>query len=177
MHIYRMTRAMEAYGVQITADQALEFQARYAEQQRIVVDPQMEELLNFAVQTGIRLGIITNGPAEHQARKVRQLRMDRWVDEQNVFISGKLGIAKPDIRIFCHVEKIMQIVPEQTCYIGDSYANDIIGAKNAGWLAIWVDRRNQPLPENAMYTPDDVVKADRTPLDAVKSMLSSLENV
>ncbi|ANF95619.1 HAD family hydrolase [Paenibacillus bovis] len=175
MHVYRITRAMEDMNIRISVEQARAFQDSYADQQqRLVLDPQMEELLDFAVQAGIRLGIITNGPAEHQARKVQQLRMNRWVDEQNVFISGKLGVAKPDTRIFRHVEQSMQIVPEQSCYIGDSYANDIIGAKKAGWLAIWINRRNQPMPDNTPYVPDDIVKKGRTPLDALKELYTIL---
>ena len=178
MHVYRITRAMEDMGVHISVEQARAFQNSYADQQqRIIIHPQMQELLDFAVESGIRLGIITNGPAEHQASKVRQLRMNRWVDEQNVFISGKLGVAKPDIRIFRHVEESMQITPEQSCYIGDSYANDIIGAKGAGWKAIWINRRNQSLPDNAQYVPDKVVEADLTPLDASKSIWAASGHV
>ncbi|WP_458120110.1 HAD family hydrolase [Paenibacillus sp. Z6-24] len=175
MHVYRMTRAMEDCGMRITAEQALAFQERYAEQQqRIVVDPQMEELLDFAIRIGIRLGIITNGPAEHQASKVRQLRMNRWVEEQNVFISGQLGIAKPDTGLFRHVEQSMNIRPEESYYIGDSYANDIVGAKRAGWQSIWMNPRQHQIPEQAEYRPDYVADGEHPPLEILRAIWSTI---
>ena len=36
------------------------------------------------------------------------------------------------------VENEMGHDPEDSYYIGDSYRNDVVGAKMAGWNAIWV---------------------------------------
>jgi putative hydrolase of the HAD superfamily len=99
MHIYRISKAFESLGIEISRKDACSFQSYYQEnQEKIVLHPQMKELLDFAVSLGVNLGIITNGPAEHQAKKVNQLSLKDWIDENNIFISGKLGISKPERR-------------------------------------------------------------------------------
>ena len=49
----------------------------------------------------------------------------------------------------------------QTCALpifGDAYAIDVVGAKCAGWRAIWLNRRENTIPEDAVYFPDYEVK-------------------
>ncbi|MEW4371823.1 HAD family hydrolase [Paenibacillus kandeliae] len=173
MHIYRITHAFADLGVEVPEEEAIRFQNCYADnQQRLRVDPRMEEVLNFARDQGIRIGIITNGPAEHQADKVRQLRMERWVQPQDVFISGKLGIAKPHVGIFRAVEQGMHIEASDTYYLGDSYANDVVGAKQAGWYSIWINRHQLTLPDDVEFQPDYVVNKGESVLDVVKGILA-----
>jgi len=174
MHIYRITHAFADFGIEVSQQQALEFQHRYAfYQQHIEVHPLMKELLDYGQQQGWRMGIITNGPAEHQASKVKQLRMDRWIAPEDTFISGKLGISKPDTAIFRYVEQHMNIAPADTCYLGDSYLNDIVGAKKAGWRCIWINRRQIVLPDHVEYLPDANLDKTQHPLDAVKAMIAN----
>ncbi|WP_411348037.1 HAD family hydrolase [Paenibacillus sp. WLX2291] len=171
MHIYRITHAFADLGIDIPEEEAISFQQCYADnQQRLRVDPRMEEALNFARDQGLRIGIITNGPAQHQADKVRQLRMERWVQPQDVFISGKVGIAKPDPGIFRAVEQGMHIQPSDTYYLGDSYTNDVVGAKQSGWYSIWINRHQQTIPSDAEFQPDYVVDKDDSVLDVVKAI-------
>ena len=50
--------------------------------------------------------------------------------------SSAVGISKPDERIF-------HMVCESGLYVGDSYENDVIGAKKAGWDVIWLNKYGQ----------------------------------
>ncbi|MEQ9763329.1 HAD family hydrolase [Streptococcus jiangjianxini] len=43
--------------------------------------------------------------------------------------------------------------PKECLYIGDSFDNDVVGAKSAGWHVIWFNRRNKPLA-SSQYFPD-----------------------
>ena len=55
-----------------------------------------------------------------------------------VIDSGRFGIAKPDPRIFAHaLERLDARTPRVATHVGDSYAADVVGARNAGWQAIW----------------------------------------
>ncbi len=81
------------------------------------------------------MGIITNGPKEHQQHKINDLQINDWIPTEHTFISGKVGIEKPDKKIFKLVEEQIGIKGAETYYIGDSFENDVIGSKKC-WLEI-----------------------------------------
>ena len=56
------------------------------------------------------------------------------------FISAELGWEKPDCAIFRHVAEALQYPPHTLLSIGDDHANDVEGARKAGWEAALVDR-------------------------------------
>ena len=88
-----------------------------------------------------------NGSRKSQGRKLEVLQLERWFDDENVFISGEVGYHKPDVRVFQHVQEKMAIQCEDAWYIGDTYENDIVGAHQAGWHSIWLNHRNRPCPD------------------------------
>jgi len=99
------------------------------------------------------LTMITNGP-----RDLQQLKIDRldFKDHfQEIIISGELRIHKPSIKIFNENTKRTGIPPAETVYIGNDYYKDIVGAHNAGWKTVWVNRNNEA-PEEV--TPDWTIK-------------------
>jgi len=94
------------------------------------------------------LGLITNGPADIQRAKVERLELPKRVDY--VLISGELGIAKPDPQIFHHALGLAQVGAEEFLFVGDSPETDILGAKEAGVWAAWINRNNIPPPEGLL---------------------------
>lgn len=142
--VYRIRKAMQDYGIDLSFEEALSFQREYAKQQGLIsVSKELIEVLDYLKHEQVPMGIITNGPKEHQLKKLKALDIKKWFDDKNVFISGEIGYAKPDIAIFDYVEKHMHIDKETTIFIGDSYENDIVGANHAGWKTIWINRRNK----------------------------------
>jgi HAD superfamily hydrolase (TIGR01549 family) len=57
-----------------------------------------------------------------------------------VIDSGRVGIEKPDRRIFDHALEVLG-ASRPGIHIGDSWPADIAGALGAGWRAIWFGRR------------------------------------
>ena len=106
----------------------------------------------------VTLGIVTNGPAQHQWDKVNALGVTEWIPVGHVFISGALGVAKPDKRIFSRAAERMGILPQEICYVGDSFENDIVGAKAAGWNAVWYNHRGHQAAGDVK--PDAVVRSE-----------------
>ena len=53
--------------------------------------------------------------------------------------SGLVGYEKPDVRIFQEALQRMSARPEQSLYVGDVYAIDYCGARNAGMHALLLD--------------------------------------
>ncbi|PKG22974.1 HAD family hydrolase [Niallia nealsonii] len=172
MHIYRISKAFESLGIQIKREDAFLFQSIYeSNQKKIVLHPEMKEVLHFAKCLGINMGVITNGPTSHQESKIAQLLLTNWIKEENIFISGKVGISKPSQKIFSYVQEKMGIIPENSYYIGDSYMNDVVGAKKAGWKSIWVNRRNHPISNEMEYNPDYIMDAFNSPTSILKKIL------
>ncbi|MFV0557695.1 MAG: HAD family hydrolase [Enterococcus sp.] len=131
----------------LTADTALQFQAIYeAELDAITMHDEVRKTLDFLKEQKIPLGIITNGPTDHQTKKVIQLQLHDWVAEKNILISQATGFQKPDPEIFQLAEKSFNFTAEETLYVGDSFENDVIGAKSRNWHALWFNHRHRSLP-------------------------------
>lgn len=154
----RITAACNEFGIPINEKKALAFHEMYvAEQQKITLFPEMEELLEKLAGQGRQLGVLTNGEEGHQAMKIKQLEIGRWIPEMSIFISGSYGHAKPKREIFEIVEQRLGLDKANTVYIGDSFEKDIVGAKQAGWQAIWMNHRKRNLPADTAFKPDKEV--------------------
>lgn len=82
MYIYRMQKAFEEFGIRITDQEALDFQKIYADRQHhIHMSPLMQDILAFCSGRAA-LGIITNGPSQHQWDKVRSLQAEKWIPHE-----------------------------------------------------------------------------------------------
>ncbi|MBF0779887.1 MULTISPECIES: HAD family hydrolase [unclassified Granulicatella] len=153
MHIYRLKQALLDYDYIISNELALAIQDDYATQQgNLHLDEHIIHLLNLCQQHNIPLGIISNGPSEHQWKKVHQLQLTRWIDPNHIIISQDVNVMKPDKQIFSILEQKMHLNKQHTYYIGDSYQNDIIGAKSAEWKAIWLNPYHKHITGH--HTPD-----------------------
>jgi len=173
MYIYRLKKAMEDFGVIISDDVALEFQDIYVRNQKeIYISEQMKSILDYCKSNDVKMGIISNGPSSHQRRKIAWLGVGEWVSEEYIFISADLDVSKPDIQIFNIVLERMGLAAETTYYVGDSYRNDIIGAKNAGWNAIWLDRRGNT-SDKEDYQPDYCVKDEMELEQVIRGIVES----
>ncbi|KAB8127477.1 HAD family hydrolase [Gracilibacillus oryzae] len=168
--IGRITKAFEDFGIQIDEEEAVRFDQEYKEEQRkISLFPEIKQLLTELKQQGKQLAILTNGEESHQALKIAQLQLDKWIRKDHIFISGTHGIAKPKREIFDIVAAEINSIPEQTVYIGDSFEKDVVGAKQAGWQAIWMNHRNRSIPANSPYKPDEEFHHAKELLDFFQS--------
>ncbi|WP_068787099.1 HAD family hydrolase [Paenibacillus phocaensis] len=156
MRTERFIRSLGEFGLPLSAEQAAAVQAAYLSRQfDIHPFPGALELIGELQARDVVVGIITNGPPDHQWRKIRALGVDRRIPAERVFISGAIGLTKPDIRLFHLIAEKLGKAPEQCCYIGDSWRNDVVGAAGAGWQTIWFNHRGvRPESEGSLpYTP------------------------
>ena len=141
MYIYRIKNAMQDFGASITDQEALDFQESYLwHQHHLSFSPGMKEALDFCLEQGWFLGAITNGLSGHQREKYDALQLERWIAPEHFLASGDVGVNKPDPEIFHIALRRWKLLPKQTFFVGDSYQNDIAGAKHAGWNTIWLDK-------------------------------------
>ncbi|HEM5944031.1 TPA: HAD family hydrolase [Streptococcus suis] len=158
-HIYRMKHALADFGYQVSDATALAIQIDYDYfQGQIELSPVFPEIFSWCQAQGVAMGIITNGPYRHQLRKIRTMGLVNWFELEHVLISGQVGITKPNPAIFQLMEERLGMSGEDICYLGDSFENDVVGAKAANWKAIWFNHRKRVEPI-APYQADKVVTA------------------
>ncbi|MGT2910478.1 HAD family hydrolase [Streptococcus cameli] len=144
MHLYRMKTALADFGYTVSDEEALSIQDQYASyQEQLVLVDGAKAVFDWCQQAGIDLGIITNGPHLHQLNKVKSLQVEEWIASDKIIISGEVGMTKPNPAIFQLLEERLGMASEEICYVGDSFENDIVGAKGAGWQAVWLNHRHR----------------------------------
>ena len=95
------------------------------------------ERLRALRAAGWKLAVVTNGGADVQAGKMDHLGLLPLLDA--CCISGKLGIRKPDPRIFEIAAARCGESLADAWMVGDGEA-DIVGAHHAGVASIWLHR-------------------------------------
>lgn len=87
---------------------------------------------------GLRLAILTNGPADGQRRKLAATGLGDAVD--HVAIGEEAGVSKPHPQAYLRVCAQLGIAPAECLMVGDSLALDYEGALAAGLQALLLDR-------------------------------------
>lgn len=88
--------------------------------------------------TSCRLGIISNGRASEQRRKLASTGIDQRFEQ--VIISEDCECAKPNPQIFHRACELVQVSPADAVYVGDQYELDACAARSAGLRGVWLDR-------------------------------------
>jgi putative hydrolase of the HAD superfamily len=94
---------------------------------------------------GVRTAVVSNSEG-----RLAELLAEIGIADafEHVIDSGRLGIEKPDPRIFAHALALLGVGPAtRGVHIGDSWSADVGGALAAGWRAIWYGRRAQPVDD------------------------------
>ena len=142
--ILRICYSMEDLGLPVSRQEAAAFQDQYLENlSRVQLSDTLVTLMEECTRAGVKMGILTNGPYEHQLKKVYRLGMDRYVAPEHVIISEEAGYAKPSIEIFQIAQQRLSASGEEIWMVGDSLVNDIQGAMAAGWHTLWFSRHGQ----------------------------------
>ena len=87
------------------------------------------------LQPKYKMHIITNGFEEVQHRKLRNSNLLPFFDE--IITSEKVGVKKPNPKIFEYALDITGANNTESVMIGDNFEADILGAKNMGMQVIF----------------------------------------
>lgn len=88
---------------------------------------------------GVRIAALSNSEG-HLAELLAEIGLAPLFDA--IIDSGRVGVAKPDPRIFAHALEVLAVKPDVIVHVGDSWAADVEGALAAGWNAIWYRSRS-----------------------------------
>ena len=108
-----------------------------------VLYPDCRETLEGLRERGYRLGVLSNFDS-----RLYDVLANLGIEAlfEQVFISWRIGVAKPDPLIFRAALKAMGIAPCRSLHVGDSAAEDIEGALNVGMHAVLLDRSGSQHP-------------------------------
>jgi len=100
------------------------------------------------------VGVVSNGLPDVQYRKLEAMGLGEVFS--CIVLSEEIGIRKPDPGIFHHAASLLRMQPSECLYVGDSYASDVVGSKNSGMLACWLNRE-QSVTTNERTKADFVI--------------------
>jgi putative hydrolase of the HAD superfamily len=105
--------------------------------------PRASRLALAALRNGWRLGIVTNGLPDLQARKVEALGLRFLVD--SVVYANELGggRGKPEREPFLVAAQRLNVAPSRAIFVGDDARCDVFGAGQAGMKTIHVTRHGR----------------------------------
>jgi putative hydrolase of the HAD superfamily len=106
-----------------------------------------------ALRPRYRLGLLSNG-----SRLPETVGLGGYFE--TVVFAQDHRVAKPEKGIFEIVERELAMTPDGCVLVGDHPDNDVVGAKRAGWRAVWLDREgggDYVPPPGSGEQPDAVV--------------------
>jgi putative hydrolase of the HAD superfamily len=92
-------------------------------------------MLDTLKNASLHLGMITNGKGQFQMDNIEALGIRDYFD--TIFISEWEGMKKPDGEIFRKALQQVNVLPEESIFVGYHPENDISAAKREGMLAVW----------------------------------------
>ena len=160
---YRLTHSLTDLGYfPITMEESCQFQLCYEQElDAITLHPEVESTLSYLSKLPIKLGIITNGPTDHQ----------QWIKPEHMIISQATGYQKPELEIYQLAETAFALDPETTLYVGDNFDNDVVGCKKAGWQALWFNHRLRQAPNGLEDLPDVSITAFSQLQESIDALL------
>ena len=92
-----------------------------------------------------RLYLASNGNADTQRSRIALADIEKYFE--GIFISGEVGVNKPDKGFFDHCFANMEgFTKDKTLIVGDSLTSDILGGKHAGIATCWVNPGHKTAP-------------------------------
>lgn len=117
--------------------------------------PGAKEVLWSLKSRGVRLGLVTNGSAEVQRKKIDCLNLHDIFD--HIQIEGVFGLGKPEPEVYIHALHVLDSEPEETWMVGDNLEFDVLAPMKLGIYGVWVDQEGRDLPSDMQTYPDRII--------------------
>lgn len=137
----------------------------YQETRHWAAYPEVPGALRRLQDAGLRLGVVSDWGQGLQGILL-DLRLGQYFEF--VVVSARLGVSKPDPRVFQMALDRLGATPEEAVYIGDTYVKDVLGARAAGICPVLLDRQASAPAVDCAHVADleglvRLVGAERVP--------------
>lgn len=130
--------------------------------------------LRVLKEQGYRMGLISNAADHNDVQTlVDKAGIRAYFDL--ILTSAGEGIRKPDPRIFRKMLDFLDVPPDRAAMVGDTLGADVLGARNAGMVSIWITRRADTAANQAhrdTIVPDAVIHS----LDELPQVLANFNH-
>jgi len=135
--------------------------------------PDAEAVIRTLKHRGIRLGILTDGPAFTQRQKIAALELEPQMDV--VICTAELGreCAKPSTVPFEVALTLLDLRPNAAAYVADDISKDFAGPNRLGMRSVQlrtsglVGVRQKPAPDDPVFQPQTRVASLTEALEAL----------
>lgn len=103
----------------------------------VQLDPEALSMLGRLQAAGVQTAIVSNA-SSYSERLLDDLDLRTAVD--HVTMSYRVGVLKPDPRIYMDALDALDVSPAQATFIGDGGNDELLGAQRLGLRTILVDR-------------------------------------
>lgn len=108
-----------------------------------------------ALQGRVSIGLVAEGAAGIVNEELTLLGLRGLFSV--TAIEGEVGCAKRDPQIFAYAVRKVGCEPSQAAHVGDSLESDIVPAHRAGLTTVWINRTDEPPPDDDDANPDHTV--------------------
>lgn len=112
----------------------------------------------MALRKSYRVYLGSNTDAAPLMENLRQC----GIAVDGVYTSQSLGCYKPDPAFYRRLLQRISVPPGEAVFVGDSYEEDVVGPKQAGMKALWLNRKGSAVPAGPVC-PDEIFLALPTP--------------
>jgi len=128
----------------------------------VSVFPEVPEMLEFLIDQGIKVGIVTNSlqPICLRDIELEQYGLKQYFPECRV-TAADVGYLKPHINIFREAMNKLRVEPGEAVFIGDNPVADVGGAQAAGMRGILRIRDGAHSSTISLVTPDCALQSLR----------------
>jgi HAD superfamily hydrolase (TIGR01549 family) len=108
------------------------------------IDTKAVEVVAELKQRGLWLALVSNMmlPGKLLKAKLQEAHILAYFD--TITISSDVGFIKPHPEIFRRALRESQLRPDEVVFVGDTYQQDIVGAKRVGLKTVWLNARHEP---------------------------------
>jgi len=108
--------------------------------------PGAQKVLAELKSAGFLLGLVTNTSLPQSVVKAEFDRLSLYDYFDTVVCSSEIVFRKPDAAMFEVALRSLKVSPTEALFIGDDYHADIVGAKQIGMKAVWLNPKRNPTP-------------------------------
>jgi HAD superfamily hydrolase (TIGR01549 family) len=131
----------------------------------ITIDPAAVKVMAELRRRNYRLGLVSNMmlPGKLLRAKLQEAGIQAYFDP--IVISSDVGFIKPHPGIFLAALSQCQLEPGEAVFVGDTYQQDVLGAKGVGMKTAWLNSRREPRAVAAGDPPDEEIESLEELLD------------
>lgn len=167
----RFLLAWKDFGVEKSVEEADMFHAVYDrtfDETLFVYEGTLSMIEKLA--EGHRLGIITNGSPDLQARKLQATGLHRFFADDTVIVSADIGMAKPHPSVYAAAFKALRVRPQDALMIGDNLEADVRGARACGMDALWYVPDGSMMREATQGPHEEAIASAESVVDTVAKL-------